>query len=170
MQSLHPPLILFGFPGSGKSTLAKRLAEHLGIPCFDTDALVEALHGTALCCRDIAQIYGVQLFRTLEKQIILSLKNRSPSIIAVGGGALLDQENLIHLQNLGTLLFLDVDRLTLENRWRIKGLPSFVKNPEHFYEERLSHYLSIANYKIRVAHQPIEDIMTEISNVWGFHG
>lgn len=86
------PLILTGMMGSGKSTLGKALAQKHALPFVDTDERIEARAG-----RTIEEIFreepgGPGVFRALEAEIVREVLTTSAgrSVIALGGGALLD--------------------------------------------------------------------------------
>ncbi len=77
-------LVLIGLPGSGKSTVGALLADRLGLPFVDLDAVIEQHTG-----RSIADIFaddGEAAFRELEQQLATDALRR-PAVIALGGGA-----------------------------------------------------------------------------------
>ena len=86
------PVVLLGFMGSGKSTLGKQLAALLGWDFIDLDRFIETLEN-----RTIPEIFsqdGEAAFRRSESfalQKVLSYKNK---VIAIGGGAPCQPENL----------------------------------------------------------------------------
>jgi shikimate kinase len=84
-------VILTGFMGTGKTEVGQRLARTLGWAFVDTDALVEAAAG-----RSIPAIFageGEAGFRARERDAVAQACRRPATVIAVGGGALLDPEN-----------------------------------------------------------------------------
>ncbi|MCI0451355.1 MAG: 3-dehydroquinate synthase [Candidatus Latescibacteria bacterium] len=111
-MSTPPIVILCGFMATGKTTVGRALAEMLGVPFVDTDALVEARAGTS-----IAEIFareGEARFRDLEAEVCAALSfphdasgGASGAVIATGGGALLRDETFKRLQALGTLVLLE---------------------------------------------------------------
>jgi shikimate dehydrogenase len=84
-------LALAGFSGSGKSTLAPLLATRLGATLRDTDALVEAAAKATL--REILERSGEPNFRGLEREAVRRASCGN-AVVALGGGALIDPENL----------------------------------------------------------------------------
>jgi shikimate kinase len=149
-------LILFGFKGCGKTTLGRKLAERMRRPFVDTDDLVSELYaqasGERLTSRQITEQIGESGFRALEKQAIFSLDQVTDSIIALGGGAILDPENVKHLQKLGQMVYLEASPDTLKKRMMLEGLPSFLKDTpfEQMYQHRKPIYESIAARRIQV--------------------
>lgn len=84
-------LALIGYRGTGKTTIAQALADRL---CWDwIDADVELEHRAGKTIKQIFAEEGEPAFRDLEQQIVGELANRSRTIIALGGGAILRQTN-----------------------------------------------------------------------------
>jgi len=147
-------IILFGFKGSGKTHLGKLLSIALKRPFMDTDDLMiklyEEKHGKQLSIREIHQLLGEADFRVLEKTAIHNLQPSSPCVIALGGGAALDLDNINYLQKVGQLVYLKVSFNTIQKRILNGLIPSFVdsKNPieslHQIYQQRIPVYESIA--------------------------
>jgi shikimate kinase len=98
-------IILIGMPGAGKSTVGRALAARLGFAFRDTDDdLVSKAH---MSLQDIMDTKGEAYFRALEQTVILELR-ASQSVIATGGSVIYSQRGMEHLQDLGTLIYLDV--------------------------------------------------------------
>lgn len=84
-------LALIGYRGTGKTTVAQALAKRLGWPWLDADVELERQ-----ARRTIKQIFadgGEPAFRDLEAKIVAELTAREHTIIALGGGAILRDEN-----------------------------------------------------------------------------
>ena len=96
---------LCGPPGAGKSTVAPLLAALRHGTAVDVDAVVEAQDG-----RTIARIVeedGEPAFRALERTAVAAIAARDNQVVALGGGALLDEANRRAVAASGTLVFLD---------------------------------------------------------------
>ena len=96
--------MLMGFMGTGKSEVGRRLAQRLGRAFVDTDRLVEERAG-----KRIATIFaedGEPTFRTLERAAVAEAAGRGGAVVAVGGGAVLDPENVRCLRAAGVLVYL----------------------------------------------------------------
>ncbi|HEX5131654.1 MAG TPA: 3-dehydroquinate synthase [Candidatus Krumholzibacteria bacterium] len=100
-----PVVVLCGFMGTGKTAVGRVLAELMGVPFLDTDALVEARVGATVA--DIFERDGEARFRDLESEVCASLDTRAGAVVATGGGILLRDENARCLDSLGTLVLLE---------------------------------------------------------------
>lgn len=87
-----PHIILVGLPGSGKSTVGPLLAAELKAPFVDLDHEVERRQRMSVA--DIFASRGEQEFRAMEHAITLELAQRPPSVIAPGGGWIVDEANV----------------------------------------------------------------------------
>ena len=82
-------ITLTGFMGSGKTTVGEVLADFLGCPFYDLDALVVKKAG-----RSIPEIFadgGEAAFRTLEAKVLRQAVEKyaeSTAILSLGGGTL----------------------------------------------------------------------------------
>ncbi|WP_240137849.1 shikimate kinase [Streptomyces sp. MUM 178J] len=83
-----PLAVLIGLPGSGKTTVGRLLARRLGADFRDTDADVERAAG--LSVREILLERGEAAFRVLEREAVQRALAEHPGVLAVGGGAVLD--------------------------------------------------------------------------------
>ena len=106
MPDVGPGIVLVGMPGSGKSTVGQLLAERLGRPFVDTDALFEQRHGTAV--PDYLREHGEPAFREAEAAAVADACSRRGAIIGAGGGAVLDPLNRWCLWHHGVVAWLDV--------------------------------------------------------------
>ena len=107
---------LIGLSGSGKSTVGRLLAERLGWPLRDTDALIAAAAG-----RSVAQIFaedGEARFRDLESAALRTALDGGPCVIATGGGIVLRAENRALLRERAFVAFLDAPTEALAARLR----------------------------------------------------
>ncbi len=89
-------LALVGFMGCGKSTVGRLVAKDLGFQFVDTDALIEERAGLPIT--DIFATEGEAAFRHLEREVLAELEHRTQHVIATGGGAILNPDNLAGLK------------------------------------------------------------------------
>ncbi len=98
-------IVLIGMPSSGKTTVGGILAEKLGRTLDDTDEHIVRKIGMSIS--DFFAKYGESEFRRIEKETVNELAAMGGRIIATGGGAVLDPENVRTLRQNGVLIFLD---------------------------------------------------------------
>ena len=98
-------IVLIGMPGCGKTTVGKILSKSLGLPLFDSDKLIVEKEGRSI--PDIFEKDGEAEFRKLECEAILELSGKTGAIIATGGGAVLNPENINNLSKNGKIYFID---------------------------------------------------------------
>ncbi len=91
--------------GVGKSTIGRQLADLLERPFYDTDSEVEARSG-----RTVVSFFPDHEpeFRELEAEVIADLLGRGPTVIALGGGALMNEASRNRLREESLLVHLHV--------------------------------------------------------------
>jgi len=97
---------LVGMPGSGKSTVGREVAGRLGVPFLDLDDEIERRSGSSVS--DIFATEGETVFRAMEARELVDASRNDPSVVACGGGVVLEPANRITLRNTGTCVYLDV--------------------------------------------------------------
>lgn len=99
-----PSIALIGLRGCGKSVVGRELADLLGGECVDTDGFIVDQAG-----KTIATIFaeeGEAGFRSREHEAVKHAVANAPSVIAVGGGAIVDENNVRMLRQVATLVWL----------------------------------------------------------------
>ncbi len=107
-------VFLCGFMGAGKSTTGQKLAQALSVPFYDTDQVI-----VETAKKSVANIFtdsGEEKFRELESLAIQKVTAQPPGVVALGGGALMNPENLKLIQQAGSLVYLSAKISTLKNR------------------------------------------------------
>lgn len=165
-------IILFGFKKCGKTYYGLKAAQKLHMHFVDSDLLVEQqykkIHHEELSYREIAKKHGFPFFRNLEKQVIPLLMQQKNTIISLGGGVVLDSENVSRLEQTGILIYLKASKETLEHRVLSGEIPSYIdpKRPiesfEELYDQRLPIYESIPAHVIHTDGQTEADILHKI--------
>ena len=144
-------LFLYGPPASGKSTWAKKIAAATGWRLVDLDAEIVKAAG-----RSIPEIFaaeGEKGFRAIEKRELARIcACETPvtqgRVVALGGGALLDDECLRMAEASGRVVVLDCDLETLKSRLTggDRPLSTDVKKLEALIAARAAHYSSFARH------------------------
>jgi shikimate kinase len=91
-------VVLVGAPGAGKSTVGRRLARRWGVPFRDSDQMIESEAG-----KTVAEIFvdeGEPAFRVMEREAIARALDAHEGVLALGGGAVLDESTRDRLADL----------------------------------------------------------------------
>ncbi|WP_328303583.1 shikimate kinase [Streptomyces sp. NBC_00435] len=119
--------------GSGKSTVGELIARQLGVSYRDTDADIVAAQG-----REISDIFvdeGEPYFRELEREAVAAAVAGHGGVLALGGGAVLDEKTRELLTGL-PVAYLSMD---VEEAVRRVGLgaarPLLAVNPRRQWRE-----------------------------------
>ncbi len=107
-------IVLTGFMASGKTTVAKILGGLCGFEVIDTDKYIE--DGEGMTVNAIFDKYGELYFRTLERAAIEKVSKLDNKIIATGGGAVTDPDNISRLRENGIIFNLSPDFEVIEKR------------------------------------------------------
>jgi shikimate kinase len=107
-------IILIGYRASGKTSAGRELARLLGRPFFDSDRMIFAKTGRTV--REIVEAGGWQAFRDVEKTVIGELANLDDAVIALGGGAVMDPDNVAMLEEKSRFVWLKADARLLAVR------------------------------------------------------
>ena len=142
-SSRHPQRIaLIGFMGSGKSTLGRLVAGKIGYRFLDLDDLIEKRAGKAIS--EIFRTEGEERFRTLETSTLADLRQERRLVTALGGGAPIDAENQLLLQDHFRTVYLEISYDTFRIRTgRDNTRPMLLKSDDELlavYNERLPVY------------------------------
>lgn len=155
-------IVLVGMPGSGKSTVGKALAEAMGRPFVDTDALIVEDAG-----RPIPEIFatdGEEVFRAFETEAVKKAGMMSGAVIATGGGVVTRERNYAPLSQNGKIVFIhrDLDKLPTAGR------PISRSNPlEELYAKRLPLYKTFADVEVD-NNGEVEDTVKTILKALGY--
>lgn len=105
---------LVGLSGTGKSTVAPLLASRFGIHHVDVDEQVEARCGT-----DVATMFaarGEAVFRRAEHDALIDALGGDRSVIATGGGIVVDPRNRDLLRARSVVVWLRADVAEIVDR------------------------------------------------------
>ena len=93
--------------------MGQRLASRMKRRFVDTDDLIESKEGQI---SDIVKSRGWDYFRAMEKRVIEEISKEDNLVIALGGGAVLDPDNIINLERNGLIIWLKAGREALRKR------------------------------------------------------
>ena len=136
-----PGLYLVGFMGSGKTTVGRSLAEELGWRFSDIDQEIEEDQGQTVA--QIFELRGESVFRELESQAlrrrVSQIEAGNPCVVALGGGAFVQQQNWEMVENNGVTVWLDCSLESIHKRLgdlRTRPLASNREAMERLFEQR----------------------------------
>jgi shikimate dehydrogenase len=107
-------IYLTGFMGVGKSTVGLELSKLLGRSFLDLDTMIETSEKSSIS--EIFSIKGESYFRDLERVTIEKSSHTNNSVMALGGGALMNEKNFKVITNSGYLIYLSANETTLLER------------------------------------------------------
>lgn len=146
-------IILVGIKGSGKSTHGKALANHLKVPFYDIDALIE--YFAKMPVRQVYLEKGLSWFMMMEeavcKKLVASTENKSV-VISTGGGICDNMPALLDLKGKGEIVFLKqdiatcvekiMDKVTKNPDGTFSNIPAYVQKREPETREDIEKYLT----------------------------
>lgn len=107
-------ITLIGYRGTGKSTVAPVLAERLDWRCVDSDTIIEAREGKPI--RQIFAEGGEPRFRRIEREVMSVLLEGHGTVIAAGGGAILNEATRRDIRAAGPVVWLKASAETIMSR------------------------------------------------------
>ncbi len=107
-------IVLIGYRCTGKSSVGRILAERLGWNFVDTDEIIEEKEGKSI--PEIVEEKGWEGFRRVEKEVVKEVSNLDNSVIATGGGVILNEENVCELTKKGWVVWLKARPETIKKR------------------------------------------------------
>jgi len=106
-------LYLVGNMGSGKTTVGRLVAQRLQLPFYDLDQQIEQATGQTIA--NLFAQQGEQAFRELECEMLTQTIFVPRSVIATGGGVVLNERNRRLMRHRGWVIYL---RASPETLWR----------------------------------------------------
>jgi shikimate kinase len=161
---MAPQLVLVGPPGSGKSTIARLVADRWGTTWRDTDDDIEAGAGASIS--DIFIDHGEEQFRVLEGAAVAAALQEHDGVLAVGGGAILDERTRALLEP-EQVVFLDVDITDAAKRIGFnRDRPLLLGNPRaqwiRLMAARRPLYEQVATYTVTTDGKSPDEVADEV--------
>ena len=158
-------ITLTGLMGCGKSSIGRHLAYLLKKEFVDTDTLIEERQEMTI--NEIFKEHGEKHFRKLEKEIIREVLEMENQVIALGGGAIVDDESRKLIKKSSRLIALIADPAELydrvkrrKNRPLLKGKDQLA-TLEDLWEERKPAYMD-SHLKLDTTDKSVSAIALEI--------
>jgi shikimate kinase len=162
-------LYLVGFMGTGKTTVGRAVGQKLGFHVLDSDHEIERLHGKSI--PDIFAQDGEAAFRAMERDFVERGHPAERTIVACGGGLVVQPNMLALLKSKGVVVCLHASLDTILARTaRHRNRPLLaVENPE----ERIRTLYAVREpiYKqsgtlILTDSRPLHDIVGHVIRAW----
>jgi shikimate kinase len=161
-----PGIYLVGFMASGKSTIARALADEIGWPFVDLDLEIESRAGKTIS--EIFTQVGEPAFRDLETKVlqhqIAKIETGQPRVVALGGGAFIQDRNWKLISNNGITLWLDCPLETVRRRLgddNTRPLAANRNGLDQLFADRRSLYAR-ADYRVDVNTDHVHEIIQRI--------
>ena len=159
-------IYLIGPMAAGKSTIGRVLAKRLGKTFYDTDHEIIKCTGVEISL--IFELEGEEGFRKRESEKLLELSKHQSSVVATGGGIVLNKENRSLLEDTGIVIYLacSVDQQLKRTRHDTKRPLLKVSNPKKKLQELMKHraplYESLANIVINTERGSLRGAVNQI--------
>ncbi len=166
-----PCVVLIGLRGSGKTVVGRELATLIGGGHVDTDDVIADRAGRSIA--DVFETEGEAGFRGLEREAVVQAVQSLPAVISVGGGAILDEENVRRLRDVATIVWL---KAPVDVLWqRIADDPSTasyrpaltdrtgIEELRHLLSERTPYYQHAADLTVDTTGKEPRAIATQIA-------
>jgi shikimate kinase len=152
--------------GCGKSVVGVLVAQRAGAPFHDLDLLIESEAGMSIS--DLFAIHGEAAFRALESRLLPSVLEPG-AVVAIGGGAPLDDENWRLITERSVTVFIDCGLDTIWQRTSgTTNRPLALGSSREQLEALLN--LRLPRYREAVHHvngeRPPDVVASEILEIW----
>jgi shikimate kinase len=156
--------------GTGKSSVARLACEYLQFDFLDTDDLIENQTGKSI--KDIFAQNGEEAFRALERNVVQDLALRRKTVIATGGGLIVNPDNLASLKTHALVVCLWAspeiiwERVRSQTHRPLLQTPDPIARIQQLLEERKPAYQQ-ADAMILTDHRPPKEVVQQV--LYQFH-
>lgn len=154
-------IAITGFMAVGKSAVGRTLARRLKRQFVDLDKVIEKTEGMKV--KDIFAQKGESYFREREKQALAEVLKHENQVIATGGGAIIDEENLGLLREKTLLVCLTASPDALLKRIGAGSKRPLLKDADR--KNRIEELLRLREEKYAQAHLSIDTTDLTINQV-----
>lgn len=107
-------IFLIGYRCSGKTSVGRQLAHDMHWAFLDTDQIL--IQNMGMDIAHMVEQRGWQQFREMERNVIKEVSKGDAQVVATGGGAVLDEENVATMRDAGIVVWLRIKPKTVESR------------------------------------------------------
>jgi shikimate kinase len=156
---------LAGFMGTGKSRIGWELSRRLQLTFIDTDRVIERV--SCMRVSEIFELYGEQVFRDYETEIVRRCTRLDDVVISTGGGTVVRSENRELLLARGPVVVLEASPDTIYKRTRRHRRPMLeTADPQDrirtLMAQRRSAYEDVASVTVSTDGRDSSDVVEEI--------
>jgi len=161
-------IVLVGFMGTGKTAVGKRLAKKLGMKYISTDEEIEAKEKRPI--NDIFAKDGENYFRKIEKETVKKISAMQDVVIAAGGGAVLDEENMKNFRKNSIIICLNATAEEILKRTEsfahrpLLNVPDPLAKIKSLLESRAPYYAK-ADYTVDTTGKNRDKVVDEIVEI-----
>jgi len=157
-------VVLVGMMGAGKSSIGRRLAGRLTIPFVDADTEIES--AASMTIPEIFEKHGEPYFRAGEARVIARLLDNGPSVLATGGGAVMDAHTREVIAEKGVSVWLNADIEVLIKRTKRRNDRPLVEKIKELMPLREPFYAK-SDIVVHSRDEPHDTIVDEILRALG---
>lgn len=154
--------------GTGKSSVGCQLAKERGCNFVDLDELIELKEQRRIV--DIFTKDGEVYFRKIEKKILKQVSTQKEFVVACGGGAVLDKDNIRLMKKTGIMVCLYASpqvilkRVSANNNRPLLNVGKPQKRIELLLKMRAPYYMQ-ANKIIDTSRLSVKQVVKRISKI-----
>ena len=148
--------------GAGKTTIGQILGRMLGWEFVDLDSVIEQREGISV--REIFESRGERVFRSMESAALEKCLEMNRTVIALGGGAYVVEENRTRLREIGVTVWLDCPLEVCYGRIAGDASRPLLRTKEEtrrLYKIRRAAY-ALADLSIETGDRPPEELVVDI--------
>ena len=165
-----PNIFLTGYRATGKTSVAQLVAEQLGLEAIDADVFLES--EARMTIAEIFEAEGEQGFRERESSVVHQLAQRDELVVALGGGAIVREENRRAIQGRGVTVWLtaspeiifermSTDPLTGQRRPNLTATGG-LQEIQQLLEQRNPLYQEVADFSVDTEQMTPAEVAGEI--------
>ena len=164
-------VVLIGFMGAGKTTVGRQLAKRLRWKFLDLDDVIEQREQ-----KRVAEIFaasGEAAFRRMEsaalKALLQDRKAESDLVLALGGGAFVQERNRAALHAAGAITVLleaplEELRRRCNSERKVRPLAQERARFEELFAARRADY-ALAQFTVQTLDKPVQQVSAEIEQL-----
>ena len=151
--------------GTGKSRIGWELSRRLALTFIDTDRVIERV--SCMRITDIFEVYGEEVFRSYETEVVKRCLKLDEVVISTGGGTVVRKLNRDLLKSRGPVVVLTASPETIYKRTRRHKRPMLetadpTERIRSLLDARRAAYKDVASFVVSTDGRDSEDVVEEI--------